>query len=294
VEDKGHVRPVAVKTGITDGTVTEIVKGDLEEGTAVIVGVQAPPREQPRQGRRPLKQDDTLLVQPWPWGLGERLPAADAEAIARECPSVRCAAPVVRARKQIVYGKHSWVPVYIYGSTPEYLEAHDWQALAEGDAFTDRDVRATARVCLVGQTVVRELFEGESPVGKQVRVGDVPLRVIGVLAPKGANWIGLDTDDIVLAPWTTIQREVGRFGNTAGVEQLAQAANSRYPGGRTDLYGTPLAARPSEVGPSGMDQILVRAESREAAARAREEVVELLRRRHRLGEGQADDFSIRE
>src|SRR5262249_59658105 len=78
----------------------------------------------------------------------------DADAIGRECPAVNGVAPIVRARTQVVYGNRNWVPVYIYGTTPSFLDVRDWQELDEGEPFTDRDVRNASKVCLLGQTIV--------------------------------------------------------------------------------------------------------------------------------------------
>src|SRR5438477_6101457 len=86
----------------------------------------------------------------------------DAEALLRECPGVDAVAPVVRARTQVVYGNRNWVPLYIYGTTPTFLDVRDWTDLSEGEPFSDRDVRNGSKVCLVGQTLVRELFGGQS------------------------------------------------------------------------------------------------------------------------------------
>ena len=105
----------------------------------------------------------------------------DSEAILAEAPAVSAAAPIVRARTQVIYGNRNWVPIFIYGTTPAYLDVREW-ALAEGEPFTDRDVRNASKVCLIGQRLVRELFQGESPVGKEVRVQNVPFKVIGVLS----------------------------------------------------------------------------------------------------------------
>src|SRR5207253_6109476 len=119
-----------------------------------------------------------LLVQPGTassggvtFGSGSvlTLTPADGDAILRECPAVSNVAPVVRARTQVVYGNRNWVPLYIYGTTPSFLDVRDWQDLEEGGVFTDRDVRNGSKVCLLGQTLVRELFQNESPVGKEVR-----------------------------------------------------------------------------------------------------------------------------
>ncbi|MCU0582186.1 MAG: ABC transporter permease, partial [Syntrophales bacterium] len=105
----------------------------------------------------------------------------DCEAILRECPAVRTAAPVVRARTQVVYGNRNWVPTFIYGTTPEFLDVRDWTMLADGEVFSQRDVLNANKVCLLGQTLVRELFEGASPIGKEIRIKNVSFRVIGVL-----------------------------------------------------------------------------------------------------------------
>jgi len=94
------------------------------------------------------------------------LTPADADAIALECPSVAAAAPIDRTRTQIVYGNRNWVPNSMYGTTPAFLDVRDWSEMAEGVTFTERDVRNCSKVCLVGQTLVRELFAGESPIGK--------------------------------------------------------------------------------------------------------------------------------
>src|SRR5436305_3654142 len=125
---------------------------------------------------------NNLLVQPGTassggvsFGSGSvvTLTPEDATAILRECPAARSVAPVVRARTQVVYGNKNWVPLYIYGTTPSFLEVRDWEALDEGEPFSERDVASGAKVCLLGQTLVRELFGRESPVGKEVRVQNV-------------------------------------------------------------------------------------------------------------------------
>src|SRR3954471_12933559 len=91
----------------------------------------------------------------------------DAEAIALDCPAVKAAAPVVRTRSQVVYGSKNWVPFFIYGSTPDYLTVRDWDKLPEGEAFTDRDVRNASKVCVIGQSIKRQLFGDEDPIGKE-------------------------------------------------------------------------------------------------------------------------------
>jgi len=100
----------------------------------------------------------------------------------------------------VIYGNKNWVPLYIHGTTPAFLEVRDWNQLTEGRMFSERDVRNADKVCLIGQTLARELFQNTSPVGREVRVQNVPLEVVGVLSRKGANMMGMDQDDILIAP----------------------------------------------------------------------------------------------
>jgi ABC-type antimicrobial peptide transport system permease subunit len=233
----------------------------------------------------------------------------DAEAIAKECPAVSRAAPIVRARCQVVYGNRNWVPMYIYGTTPTYLEVRDWEQLDEGQIFTDRDVRGGSKVCLLGQTLVRELFGDESPLNKEVRVQNVGLKVVGVLSRKGASMMGLDQDDILLAPWTTIKyRVAGTSATTVNQSSAAaQAANRTtqvntlnqlYPAQQTGLYPTlsPLqqADTPQPVRFANVDQVLVRTASAEEIQPAIRQITELLHERHHLRAGQPDDFNVRD
>jgi ABC-type antimicrobial peptide transport system permease subunit len=242
----------------------------------------------------------------------------DADAILRECPSVISTAPVVRARTQVVYGNRNWVPLYIYGTTPSFLDVRDWQDLEEGEAFSDRDVRNGSKVCLIGQTLVRELFQGQSPVGKELRVQSVTFKVIGVLSPKGANMMGLDQDDILLAPWTTIKYRVsgtsattvnqssatasttasGSSANTAP-QAAVNTLNQLYPYlDNSQLYAQPspyqVADTPQPVHFVNVDQVMTRAESTEAIPVAIRQITGLLHERHHIRNGQPDDFNIRD
>ena len=232
----------------------------------------------------------------------------DGEAIMRECPAINAMAPVVRARCQVVYGNHNWVPMNIYGTTPDFLVVRDWQELDEGDVFSDRDTRNSSKVCLLGQTLVRELFQNESPIGKEVRVQNVSFKVIGVLSRKGANMMGMDQDDILLAPWTTIKYRVSgtllaqtnqsASTATADVTQQVNSLNLTYPGSTANTYpqqsSTEVADTPQPVRFTNVDQLLVRVASTEEIPIAIRQVTELLHERHHIRDGQPNDFSIRD
>jgi ABC-type antimicrobial peptide transport system permease subunit len=231
----------------------------------------------------------------------------DADAIGRECPAINGVAPIVRARTQVVYGNRNWVPVYIYGTTPSFLDVREWQELDEGEPFTDRDVRNASKVCLLGQTIVRELFGDESPIGKEVRVQNVSFRVIGVLARKGANMMGLDQDDILLAPWTTIKTRVSasslaNVNQSAGAKsdttQQVNSLNQIYPNQQVSLYPAPSATQmadtPLPVRFTNVDQIYARAVSADQIPTAIRQVTDVLHDRHRVKPGQLDDFSVRD
>jgi ABC-type antimicrobial peptide transport system permease subunit len=221
----------------------------------------------------------------------------DADAIARECPAVHCVAPAVRVRTQINHDGKNWVPLYIYGTTISFLDVREWTDLAEGEPFTDADVRDGARVCLIGQTIKRELFDDESPLGKELRLQNVSFRVVGVLGSRGANMMGLDQDDIVLAPWTSIQARVSTalsdVNQTNPSVSTAPTINSQQPldPGNQELYPHPVRERPRA---GGIDQILVRANSTEEIPLAAQQITELLHVRHHIKRDQPDDFSIRD
>src|SRR3954447_26391149 len=113
-------------------------------------------------------------------GSSPTLTPGDAEAIVREVPAAVAVAPVVRARTQVVAGNRNWVPLYIYGTGPEFLTVRDWP-VTDGRAFTGQEVSASGQVCLIGTTVARELFGDQPPVRQTIRVNGVPLEVVGVL-----------------------------------------------------------------------------------------------------------------
>ena len=235
------------------------------------------------------------------WGSGSvlTLTPPDADEILRQCESVEAVAPVVRGQGQVVRGNRNWVPMSIYGTTPSYLNVRDWEDLDEGDMFTERDVLNANKVCVIGQTLSRELFQGDSPVGKEIRVQNVSLRVVGVLSRKGANMMGMDQDDIVLAPWTTIKFRVtgtrSATGGNGGSQSSASSAssttgavntlNNLYPGS-TQLYpvqsASQMADTPQPIRFANVDQIMVKAASTEEIQAAIDEITSLLHERHHI------------
>jgi ABC-type antimicrobial peptide transport system permease subunit len=231
----------------------------------------------------------------------------DSDAIAKECSAVASVAPIVRASAQVVYGNRNWVPMSIYGTTPAFLDVRDWKDMAEGDPFTERDVRNSSKVCLVGQTLVRELFGGQSPIGKELRIQNVSFKVIGVLGAKGANMMGMDQDDIVLAPWTTIKYRVsGSSGGASASSQSSSSSSSTavntlndiYPGSQQNLYPVPSATQqadtPQPVRFENVNQIMAAAASSEQILEAINQMTSLLRERHHIRAGELDDFTIRD
>ena len=229
----------------------------------------------------------------------------DCEAILRDCPAVRSAAPTVRSNAQIVYGNRNWVPQTITGTTPDYLDVREWPVV-EGGMFSEQDVRNSAKVCIIGQTLRRELFAGESPIGKEIRLQSVALRVVGVLDRKGASMFGQDQDDIVMAPWTTIKYRLSGKTETASSAQGQSAAASGavnslsnlYPNSQTQLYPAPsqiqAADTPQPIRFTNINTIMAAATSSADIPLAMKQITELLRERHHLRAGAEDDFQIRD
>ncbi len=238
-------------------------------------------------------------------GSAATLTPEDSQAILRDCPAVRNAAPVVRTRAQVVYGGRNWVPTYIYGTTSAFLDVQEW-ALAAGETFSDRDILNGNKVCLLGSTLVRELFDGASPLGRDIRVKNISFRVVGVLASKGANMMGFDQDDILLAPWTTVKYRVSgkalsSANESAGISSGDSALNTLsnlYPAEQPSLYpersSVQAADNPMPVRLTSIDQINIAAHGPGEIDAAIDQVNGLLRERHRIRKGRPDDFNIRD
>jgi ABC-type antimicrobial peptide transport system permease subunit len=246
------------------------------------------------------------------WGSGSvmTLTPEDCDALKRDCPAIKNAAPIVRARSmQLIYGNHNWIPQQITGSDEAYMDIHDWP-ISDGESFTDRDVRNSNKVCVIGQTLVRELFEGQSPVGKDLRVGNVTFKVVGVLAAKGANMMGGDQDDILVAPWTTIKYRVSNQ-SSGGIAQTNANSSSNssstdtvntlsqvYPNTGTELYpqmsSVQQADTPKPVRFENIDQILVAAQSGALIPVSMDQITTVLHDRHHIHAGEPDDFTLRD
>ena len=134
-------------------------------------------------------------------------------------------------------------------SAPTLLKVQEWEDFDEGEMFTDADVRNANKVCVVGTTIKRELFQGESPIGKELRIKNVSFRVVGVLSKKGANMMGMDQDDVVLAPWTTIKYRVS--GTTlTNTNQSRRRRHANTVNTLNNLYPSTTVLYPAAIGHS--------------------------------------------
>ena len=188
-------------------------------------------------------------------GLGSMtsLTADDLLAMQTQCPSVQIAAPVITTGGQLVYGELNW-GTRITGSNPEYFTIRSWP-LSSGQVFTESDIRGATKVCVIGQTVVDNLFKGADPIGATMRIKKMPFKVVGVLSPKGQSAQGADQDDIVIAPYTTVQKKM--------------------------------------MGVTYLGIIMVSAISDKAMDDAQSQITELLRVRHKIQPWEDNDFTIR-
>jgi putative ABC transport system permease protein len=188
-------------------------------------------------------------------GTLQTLTMADAESIAKECPAVTAVAPVISGTAQVVFGNQNWFTA-VMGTTPEMLVVREWE-MVSGRFITEQDVRSGTKVAIIGQTVAEKLFGDLDPVGKLIRIKNVPFEIIGVLDKKGQTLTGQDQDDIIYVPITTSQKT---------------------------LFGHVLPGR--------VRLIYAKATNLESIPQATEQIKTLLRQRHRIGPNQEDDFTV--
>ncbi|HSR56987.1 MAG TPA: ABC transporter permease [Candidatus Binataceae bacterium] len=240
------------------------------------------------------------------FGSISTLTVGDAEAIQKGVPAAALVSYSDRQIAQVVYGNQNW-STSINGVTPAYFTIRDWP-IAAGRSFTADDDRGAAPVCLLGQTVVNNLFgQREDPVGKFIRVRNFPLRVIGVLAPKGQSTYGQDQDDVVVIPFNTAERKV------LGTSQVTATVPSRTTGSSNPVLNpymnvpTTTASNPiyqsntAIISPFGgppkisgvVNMIFISARSAEEVSIAETQVRDLLHLRHHIQPKQDDDFTVR-
>ena len=235
-------------------------------------------------------------------GSGSRmsLTPEDCDAILRECVAVGTAVPVVNAGGyQVISGNVNYAPSRITGTAPDFLTIRNWE-IEEGRNFTSREVNSRATVCLVGTTIVREVFGGNSPIDSELRIKDTAFKVVGVLKSKGANMMGSDEDDVIILPWTTTRLRLTGLKTGEASDTTSTAATSPsalYPGEGIALYPEPdenletdTLLMPKFI---HIDMIQLIATSPEKVDEAIDEVTTLLRERHRIKPGEDDDFHIR-
>ena len=218
----------------------------------------------------------------------------------RECPSVSLISPIVRSSTaQAIFGSENWIPNQMYGVSPSFFAIRDWQ-LEEGRFFGEREVDINARVCVVGATIVKELFGGISPLDCELRINNTTFRVIGVLKSKGSNMMGQDEDDVILIPWTTMRMRITGLRNgsaTSTTSTLASKPGAIFPVSGVALYPEQDSALRSDklVIPkfTYVDQIAFSAIAPEKMNDAIAEITAVLRERHQLVAAQDDDFRIR-
>lgn len=214
-------------------------------------------------------------------GSASTLTVADADALKKESPAVADVAVQDRQLAQVQYGGQNW-NTSVQGVSPSYFSIRNWKTIA-GRLMTSDDEAATARVALLGQTVVKNLFgDTANPVGATVFIKNVPVEVIGVLEAKGQSGFGQDQDDVVLLPFSTAEQKI------LGVSAPTQTQSNPY---ILTSPVNPYGLKPKLAG--YVNTIYVQAASTEAVPSAVEQVTKLLEQRHHIQQGQTDDFGVR-
>jgi putative ABC transport system permease protein len=184
---------------------------------------------------------------------GTSITEEDGVAIKEQCPAVSWVSPILRSGVQVIFRDLNW-GTSVQGGSPDFFQIRDWN-IETGDFFTDADVRGSTKVCLLGQTIVQQLFDTEDPIGQTIRIRSIPFKVVGTLRSKGQNMMGQDQDDIILIPYTTLQKRL--LGNTRSWGYYASAT------------------------------------SKAQIPEAQQQITDLLRLRHKLQPMDDNDFTIR-
>jgi len=187
------------------------------------------------------------------WGGAGTLSIDDAEAIQREIPGVTIISPEVRSGAQIAAGNEDW-STQILGESSDYFELRKWPIVA-GSPFTEQDVRSANKVAVIGKTIADQLFPGDDPIGRIIRIRNVPFQVVGMLLPKGLSVQGSDQDDLIIIPYTSAMKRIQHV-------TMLRSINVQ-------------AARPSLLNP------------------VQQQIIDLLRQRHKITPGRDDDFTVR-
>ncbi len=232
-------------------------------------------------------------------GAKANLTAQDAENILKNCESVSLVSPVVSVRGQVVYGGKNWSPFFINGVNADYLQIGNWQ-ISDGEMFDATAVSRGQKVCVIGTTIVRELFGDTNPIGEEIRIQNVIFKVVGILKSKGANMVGMDQDDCIYAPWTAVKARLKGAGQTSISSVGASTSSTTSTSSTSDIYAasTALYAPVSDknlppVKFQNVDTISISAVNAESVERAITEVRASLRQSHKLASNMDDDFSIR-
>jgi len=186
------------------------------------------------------------------WGSAGTLKIEDAQAIKRELPRVTIVSPEVRSSAQVAAGNQNWY-TSILGESEDYFDLRQWP-LAEGASYTDQDVRRATKVAVIGKTVASELYGADSPLGQIIRIKNVPFIVVGVLAPKGLSVMGSDQDDVIVIPYTSAMKRVTGGTMLRGINVQVMTAKDLAP--------------------------------------VQQQIISLLRQRHKIRPGKDDDFTV--
>jgi ABC-type antimicrobial peptide transport system permease subunit len=229
----------------------------------------------------------------------------DADAIGRDCPAVKWVAPSVDCRRQVIYGDKNWYPRNILGTTPDFIFVRNWPVI-QGRNLTEDDVRSSSAVCLMGQSTMKRLFDpDESPLNKELLINGVRVKIVGILSLKGVNMVGMDQDDYLIAPLTTVKyrlsgerEETYQTSTASSTSDTVNTLSQLYPTQQVELYDQQSTAQTTDAPQlmrfSDIDDIWISALSSADVPLAMRQVSLVLRDRHHTPPGQADDFRVRD